>query len=919
MISRTLTNDWRWFLGSPAPARDRPKTRVTLLEGNRFLSQPIWPALCISDSVTPSFPVTEQRFHGRNPLKTAFRETLPDISHHKIMINLTTNRCKSDTVPAALTTILSIVFATFLPILQEPLELPAPEQTARKIDEQQEQLLQLDDQSAQEPQVLMRGPLHEAFADVHQANPVANPLVSRQPPEPINELAPEFRPEGENVQWISGYWAWDDEQQDFIWISGVWRDVPPNRRWVPGYWSDSEGEDGYRWISGFWISAEQEELGYVPEPPANLDNGPSIAAPSDDYFYCPGNWEYQNSQFVWRSGHWQPRVTNWIWIPARYIWTPCGYIYRPGFWDYEFDYRGTAFAPVYFQEPIYQVDHFHYCPDYSINTGVDFFVHLFVRNNCNHYFYGDWYGRDHGGCAYEPWVSSASHYRNYDPLLNHYNCRRYNHGGQLFINWVNVQHTHYHDHHHLRPRPTVHEHEHYVNRKHRAHIDGPQLPADHHEDHIYRAKLASKYVVDGQRAGHEPGAGTGKRKPRYVKVDKKKEDSHEQRKRVQYELARARRRTEGIKGQQGSSASGQKVAGNNRVKLPRVDHRPRRSKNANAGKTGDKIRQAQRDAEHKRRQQAAADRVAEAKMRAAKQSQQREIDRQRIEKAEQDRKSEQQRKVAADQRDRERKRARQRESKAKADQIARQREDARRKAANQAAADRAHKQTQQREAKRQAEALAKQQAAAKSAADHLQQQSRQRQIEAKQKAEQREAQRKADRMAQQRKSDAKATADRVRHREAQEKADKLARQRADAQHKAAAKAQQEAARRDAQRKAAAEAQRDAARREAQRKAAAEAQQRADRLAKQRAAAQEAQRQAAAKAQQEAARREAQRKAAAKAQQDAARREAQRKAAAQAQQEAAKRAQREAQRRAEQAKRQQQQKQAKRGGKRKKRK
>ena len=66
---------------------------------------------------------------------------------------------------------------------------------------------QLNPDQDVEPDVLMRGSLHEAFAEAYQADPVPNPIVNATPPDPINELQPEFRPEGQNVQWIGGYWA----------------------------------------------------------------------------------------------------------------------------------------------------------------------------------------------------------------------------------------------------------------------------------------------------------------------------------------------------------------------------------------------------------------------------------------------------------------------------------------------------------------------------------------------------------------------------------------------------------------------------------------------------------------------------------------------------------------------------------------
>ena len=494
---------------------------------------------------------------------------------------------------------------------------------------------------AQEPDVLMRGPLHEAFADVHQADPIANPIISEQPPELINEVSPEFRPEGENVQWIPGYWAWDDDQQDFIWISGVWRDVPPNQRWVPGYWSDVDG--GFRWISGFWTSVEQEELSYVPEPPASIDQGPSVAAPSDDYFYCPGNWEFQNHDFIWRPGHWQPRVANWIWIPARYVWTPRGCIYRPGYWDYEFAYRGTVFAPVYFQRPIYRVSRFRYCPSYSINTGADFFVHLFVRRNCNHYYFGNWYGRNRGAFGYRPWVSPASHFRHYDPLLAHYNCRRFSHGGQFFISWVNNQHRHYHRHQHHRPRKTVRAHTQFVKSKtgHVKGIGGIQHGSLRGQnEHLRRAKLAQKFGDEVNRhrdnRGRKPARGPVDRQKRYVKANLDDLNRDRKSRQVHGDIVRARKVTERkpsaknpaaraklAGGQQQSPAvdqrskratakSGQRVnsekpgrptVGNDRLKLPQVKRQPPRKDSKRATQnTAQKIKQAQRVAERKQRQ-----------------------------------------------------------------------------------------------------------------------------------------------------------------------------------------------------------------------------------------------------------------------------------------------------------------------------
>ena len=301
--------------------------------------------------------------------------------------------------------------------------------------------------------VLTRGPLHEAFASAHQPDPQSSTVVLQAPPESIDELPPEYKPEGKNVQWISGYWAWDDAQSDFIWISGIWRDVPPNRRWMPGYW-DTAGT-GHRWVSGFWLEETQQELGYLPEPPASIDQGPSSLAPSEEHFYVPGNWQFEDEKYRWLAGHWQPVVENWIWVPARYVWTPNGCVYQSGYWDYKLENRGTCFAPIHFTQPVYLANNYSYRPSHAINLNTDFMTHLFVRANCGHYFYGDWYASSFNNLGYRPWVSYTSHFRNYDPLLAYYSSRRSSFDNRYnVVQYLAGQHNFYINNRDFRPRPT---------------------------------------------------------------------------------------------------------------------------------------------------------------------------------------------------------------------------------------------------------------------------------------------------------------------------------------------------------------------------------------------------------------------------------------------------------------------------------
>src|SRR3569832_1720122 len=87
---------------------------------------------------------------------------------------------------------------------------------------------------------LTKGPVHEAFAATAEA-PAASPVVPKQAPAPIEELPPDQKPEGDNVQWLPGYWHWDEESGQFVWSSGFWRQPPPGRVWVPGSWRQAQG------------------------------------------------------------------------------------------------------------------------------------------------------------------------------------------------------------------------------------------------------------------------------------------------------------------------------------------------------------------------------------------------------------------------------------------------------------------------------------------------------------------------------------------------------------------------------------------------------------------------------------------------------------------------------------------------------
>ncbi|HZZ82820.1 MAG TPA: hypothetical protein VFE62_30250 [Gemmataceae bacterium] len=279
-------------------------------------------------------------------------------------------------------------------------------------------------------QVQDRGPLHDAIAQPFGVTPEPGPVVPNKPPAPIPEDPPEQKPDLPNVQWVPGYWAWDSDKKDYMWVSGVYRVPPQDRNYVPGYWSDTG--NGYRWIPGFWASAKQQQVPYTPEPPATLDNGPTQPAPSDNALYVPGTWVWQQDRFVWQPGYWTAAQAGKVWTPASYVWTPNGYLYVDGYWDYPLQDRGLMFAPVTFAQPLWNNPSWRYQPSYVLPFN-SFLNSAFVFGPS--YYFGNYYNPLYGRAGYQPWYNGRGRY---DPLFAYHGW--HNHHGNA--NWIaGVQQT----------------------------------------------------------------------------------------------------------------------------------------------------------------------------------------------------------------------------------------------------------------------------------------------------------------------------------------------------------------------------------------------------------------------------------------------------------------------------------------------
>jgi hypothetical protein len=294
-------------------------------------------------------------------------------------------------------------------------------------------------------QVLASGPIHEAFAEAVTLDPEPGMVSPKAPPAIIEEIPPEQKPEG-NVQWIPGYWAWDDDRNEYIWVSGVWRVPPPGRQWVPGYWTPAG--QGYQWISGYWASIMAKETEYLPEPPESVEVGPSSNAPSPDYNWMPGCWIWHYGRYAWRPGYWAPVNPDWIWVPNHYTWTPRGYIFVGGYWDYIVINRGVLFAPVFFPPRLHLGLNFVFSPGFVINLNV-FNDSLFLRPRYSHYYFGNYYAPRFYRRGIFPWFSLHARRIAHDPIFFHQRWRHRNDHG-----WEDNLHARFRERrNHTRLRP----------------------------------------------------------------------------------------------------------------------------------------------------------------------------------------------------------------------------------------------------------------------------------------------------------------------------------------------------------------------------------------------------------------------------------------------------------------------------------
>lgn len=265
-------------------------------------------------------------------------------------------------------------------------------------------------------EIQARGPVHEAFAAIVDGKLAATPVVAKAPPPPLNEQPPDLKPEGDDVEWIGGYWYWSEERDGYIWISGCWRDAPPGRDWLPGQWVRTRA--GHHWVSGAWLPEGTTQVALLPQPPEPIEEDAG-APPTATSMFVPGTWVWKETRYAWRPGQWVEQPAEWVWQPAQYVWTPSGYLFVEGYWDQPLSERGLLYAPAAFPANVVTVNRVVYVPQYVVRPT---FLEgaLFARAVTKHYYFGDYFEARYQTAGFVPWYDYRTSRVAVDPIFAHY-------------------------------------------------------------------------------------------------------------------------------------------------------------------------------------------------------------------------------------------------------------------------------------------------------------------------------------------------------------------------------------------------------------------------------------------------------------------------------------------------------------------
>jgi len=143
------------------------------------------------------------------------------------------------------------------------------------------------------------------------------------PPPPRAEVRPKAPP-GDDLAWVPGYWSFDDELADFVWISGTYV-VRPKRPVVVAAAPVASPPVASPPVASPPVASPP----VVVEPARELDAAIAAApAPKVEAVAPPPPAVAAQPNAVWVAGHWVLVGRTWRWTPGAWINGPVGTRFR---------------------------------------------------------------------------------------------------------------------------------------------------------------------------------------------------------------------------------------------------------------------------------------------------------------------------------------------------------------------------------------------------------------------------------------------------------------------------------------------------------------------------------------------------------------------------------------------------------------
>ena len=250
------------------------------------------------------------------------------------------------------------------------------------------------------------------------------PSFAKEPPQPIQEMPPDQKPAGQNIQWIPGYWAGTSRATTSSGSAASGASRRPIVSGFPATGTKSTGatsgsrEPGFRSVRETRAKPAVVLAPAPAEPRSRSQHAPALSQRElDSRLLVLASVGIRLAARILGG---RPAQLD---LDARALCLDPEWLsLRAGYWDLPVANRGLMFAPVYYPQPVYAQPNFVFTPSIGI-VGSAVTANLFVQASTNQYMFGNFYAQNFVSVGITPWFSfsfATGPPLFYDPLFSYY-------------------------------------------------------------------------------------------------------------------------------------------------------------------------------------------------------------------------------------------------------------------------------------------------------------------------------------------------------------------------------------------------------------------------------------------------------------------------------------------------------------------